>query len=133
MSIGDDELHAPEAAPGKLAEKGRPERLCLRRPDIETQDLAPTIAVGSDRYDDGDRHDPALLAHLHVGGVDPEIGPVALDRPVEEGFHPFVDFLAEPADLALRDPGHPSACHSTKLRFAEPQAGSAHRLDQVIH
>ena len=36
------------------------------------------------------------LAHLQVGGVDPEIGPVAFDRPVEEGLHLAVDLLAQP-------------------------------------
>ena len=55
-----------------------------------------------------------LLAHLHVGRVDPDVGPVALDRPVEEGLHPLVDLLAQPADLALGDAAH------------------AHGLDQVV-
>ena len=55
-----------------------------------------------------------LLAHLHVGRVDPQIRPVALDRAVEEGLHLLVDLLAQPADLALGDAGH------------------AHRLDQII-
>ena len=49
---------------------------------------------------------------LHVGRVDPQIRPVALDRPVEEGLHALVDLLAQPGDLALGDAGH------------------AHRLDQ---
>ena len=54
------------------------------------------------------------LADLHVGGVEPEIRPVALDRPVEEGLHLLVDLLAQPDDLALGDAAH------------------AHRLDQVV-
>ena len=54
------------------------------------------------------------LAHLHVGGVDPQIRPVAFDRPLEEGLHLAVDLLAQPRDLALGDAAH------------------AHRLDQVV-
>jgi hypothetical protein len=58
--------------------------------------------------------DAAVLADLHVGRVDPEIGPVAFDRPLEEGLHPLVDLLAQPAHLALRDARH------------------AERLDQIV-
>ena len=54
------------------------------------------------------------LAHLQVGGVDPQIGPVAFDRPLEEGLHLAVDLLAEPGDLALGDAAH------------------AHGLDQIV-
>jgi hypothetical protein len=73
-------------------------------------------AVGVDGHGDGHRHgdDAPLLAHLHVGGVDPQIRPVALDRALEEGLHPLVDVLAEPAHLALGDAGH------------------AERLDQIV-
>jgi hypothetical protein len=103
----------------------RPRRASLRRksvqkvsasegPIVHAQHLAPAVAVDADRDDHGDRDDAAGLAHLQVGGVDPEIGPVALDRPVEEGLHPLVDLLAQPADLALGDAAH------------------AHRLDQVV-
>jgi hypothetical protein len=65
------------------------------------QHLAPAVAVHPDGHDHRDRDDPAGLADLHVGRVEPEIGPVAFDRPVEEALDPVVDLLAEPADLAL--------------------------------
>jgi hypothetical protein len=58
--------------------------------------------------------DPAVLSDLHVGGVDPQIGPVALDRSVEEGFHPLVDVLAQPRDLTFGDAAH------------------AHGLDEIV-
>ena len=45
----------------------------------------------------------AVLTHLHVSGVDPQVGPVALDRAAEEGLHLVVDLLAQPAYLALGD------------------------------
>ena len=75
-----------------------------RRPSL----LTPTATITADR------DDAAVVARLHIGGVDPQIGPVALDRPVEEGLHLAVDLLAQPADLALRD------------------ARPAHRLDQIV-
>jgi hypothetical protein len=40
------------------------------------------------------------------GGIDPRIGPVALQRPLEEAPHAPVDVLAQPADLALGDARH---------------------------
>ncbi len=61
-----------------------------------------------------DRDDAAVAPDLHVGGVDPQVGPVALDRAIEECPHALVDLLAEPAHLALRDAPH------------------AERLDEVV-
>ena len=82
--------------------------------DAEPDDLAP--AFGGDRHGDyrRDRDDAAAVADLEVGGVEPQIRPLALDRPVEEGVDPFVDVLAQLGDLALRD------------------AGQAHRLHQFV-
>src|ERR1043166_3908387 len=63
-----------------------------RRPSVLT---ATAIITGRD--------DPPGLAHLQVGGVDPQVGPLALDRAAEEGVHPLVDLDDPAADLALRD------------------------------
>ena len=76
--------------------------------------LAPAVRVDVDRDDHRDRDDAMVAAHLHVGGVEPDIRPVALQRPVEERFDLVVDLLAQPADLALRN------------------ARSAHGLDEVV-
>src|SRR3546814_4949290 len=78
------------------------------------QDLAPAVAV--DRHGDGhgDRDDAAVLADLEVGGVDPEVGPVALQGALQEGDHPLVDLLAETGNLAFGNAGH------------------AQRLDQLV-
>jgi hypothetical protein len=78
------------------------------------QHLTAAVAVDADGDDDGDRDDTAAAAHLQVGGVDPDVGPVAFDRPLEEGLHLVVDLLAQPADLALGDAARP------------------HRLDQLV-
>ena len=101
MGVGDDQLDAAQAAARELAQELGPERLGLGRADVHAEHLAPAVAVDADRDDHRDRDDAAVLAHLHVGGVDPEIRPVALDRPVEEGLHLVVDLLAQPADTWL--------------------------------
>ena len=88
VGVGDDQLDAAQAAPGQLAQEVGPEGLGLRGADRHAQHLAPAVAVDADRDDDRDRDDAAVAADLHVGGVDPEIGPVALDRTVEEGLRP---------------------------------------------
>src|SRR5262249_58382366 len=98
----------------QLAEEGRPEGLGLGRADIHAEHFAAAVAVDADGDDDGDRDDAAGLADLHVGGVDPQIGPVALDRSLEEGLHPVVDLFAQAADLALGNAAH------------------AHGLDQLV-
>ena len=103
-----------QAASGELSEEGRPEGLGLGGADLKPQHFAPSVTVDPDGDDDGDRDDAARLTHLHIGGIDPQIGPVALDRPLQEGLDPAVDLLAQPADLALRDAAHP------------------HRLDQIV-
>ena len=46
-------------------------------------------------------------AHLQVGRIQPQIGPVAFERTFQEGLHALVDFLAQFRDLALRDAGKP--------------------------
>ncbi len=114
MRVGDDELDATQAASRQLAQELRPDRLGLRGADLHAQHLAPAVGVDADGDDDGDRDDAPAAAHLQVGGVDPQIGPVALDRPVEEGLHLAVDLLAQPRDLALGDAAH------------------AHGLDQIV-
>jgi hypothetical protein len=69
----------------------------------------------ANRNDDGDGDDPAVLAAgLHVGGVDPQVRPVAFERPVEKGLHLAVDLRAQARDLAFGDAAH------------------AHGLDRVV-
>jgi hypothetical protein len=93
----------------------KPERLRFRGADVEAEHFAPTIAVDADRNDHGNADDAPVLAHPDVGGVDPQIWPVALDRAAQKRLHLLVDLRAQPAHLALGDAAHP------------------HRLDQVVH
>jgi hypothetical protein len=114
VRIGDHQLDAAEAALDQPLQKGRPKRLGLRRADAEPDDLAPALGVhGNGDYRRHRDYAPAV-ADFEVGGIEPEIRPLALDRPLQEGVHPFVDILAELGDLALRD------------------ASQAHRLHQLV-
>ena len=81
---------------------------------LERVSTQPAISIDPDGDDNGDRDDASGLAHLHVGCVDPQIRPVALDWPIEEGLYANIDLLAQAAHLALRDAAH------------------AHGLDQIV-
>jgi hypothetical protein len=114
VSVRDDELDAAQAAPPELAQKLGPERFGLRGANVDAEHLAPAVRVHPDRHDHRDRNDAVVAARLHIGRVDPDIGPIAFKRPIEESFDPRVDLLAQPADLALGN------------------AGPSHRPDQVV-
>jgi hypothetical protein len=86
VGVGDDQLDAAQAAPGELAQEGGPERLRLRRADVEAQHLPPAVGVDADRDDHGDGHDAAVLPNLHVGGVDPPGSPRGLPRGVAQRY-----------------------------------------------
>ena len=78
---------------------------------MQPDDLA--FAVGVDRHSDYRRHrdDAAALALLQVGRVQPQIRPLAGERPVEERMHALVDLLAQLGDLRLADPRQPHRLH----------------------
>ena len=52
----------------------------------------------------------AIVADLEATSVEPEIPPLAFDRPIDEGVDPFTDIFAQLGDLALRMPDRPIAC-----------------------
>src|SRR5690242_19916173 len=99
MRVGDDQLHAVQPALGQAPEKPGPERLGLRGADMQPDDLP--LAFGIHRHGDygSDRNDATALALLEIRGIEPEIGPFARERAVEEGVHPLVDVLAELGNL----------------------------------
>ncbi len=114
VGVGDHQLDALQPALEQALEEGGPEGLGLARAEVQADDLAPALAV--DRHGDygGDGHDPAALPDLEVGRVQPQVGPLAFERAVQEGVHALVDLLAQPADPRLVDPGQ------------------AHRLRQLV-
>ena len=61
----------------------------------------------------------SVPARFHIGGVQPDVGPLAFERTIEERLDPRVDLLAQPADLAL---GH--AAHRPSPGRGRPPNGS---------
>ena len=96
-----------QAASGQALQEVRPEGLGFRRANAEPDDLAPSFGVGSHSDYRGDRDDASALAHLQVGRIQPQIGPLAIEGTFEERLHALVDVLAQFRDLALRDTGKP--------------------------
>jgi hypothetical protein len=47
VGVGNDQLHPAQAAPGQFAQEAGPERLSLRRADIEAEDSAPPVRYGA--------------------------------------------------------------------------------------
>ena len=58
---------------------------------------------------DGD--DASGLAHLQISGVEPQIRPIAFQRPIEEAVDLVVDLAAEAGDLAFADAAHAEGLH----------------------
>ena len=111
MGIGDHQFDAAQPALGQAFDKARPERLGFGWTNAEADDLAP--ALGRDCHGDyrGDRDDAPAIPDLEVGGVEPEIRPLAIQWAIEEGVDPLVDVLAQLGDLALRDAGEAHCLH----------------------
>ena len=109
--VGDHQLHAAQPAPGQRAQELSPEGLGLRRADRHAQDLTPALVVDGHSHGHRDRDDGP---HLHISRIQPQIGPVALQRSIKEAVDLIVDLAAQPGDLALGDARHP------------------HRLNQIV-
>ena len=83
----DDQLDSAQATPIQAAQELSPKRLSLTGADFEAQDLALALCVDphSDYY--GHTHDATSFSGFDIGGVDPKVGPVALNDAIEEGAH----------------------------------------------
>jgi hypothetical protein len=106
VSVGNDQLHALEAAANQSAQELDPEGGGFRLAQTEPEDLAAAILVDAGGDYCRNRHDAAILADLDVGRIKPEVGPLAVQRPLEERQHAGVDVLAQRRDLRLGDAGH---------------------------
>lgn len=94
MGVEYDQFGTSQAPAGLRAQELRPNRLGLRSADLHAQNFAPTVTVDADSNYNGDRDNAPATANLQIGGVDSQIWPVALDRPVQEGLDLAVDLLA---------------------------------------
>ena len=102
---------APQAANAQGSKELGPECLGLGRADTEADDLTASLGVGGHGDYCGDWYDPSALAHLQIGGVEPEIGPFAGERAVQELADTFVDVLAQLRHRALRNAAQPHGLH----------------------
>ena len=80
MRIGDDQLDATQAASGQTAQELGPEWLGLAVADGHTEHFPPAVGVDCHGNDHGHGYYMMVPPRFDVAGIQPEIGPVALDR-----------------------------------------------------
>ena len=95
--------------PGQAARDERthelgPERLGLGLADVDAEDLAPARLVHAVGDHDRLADHAAAVADLLDLGVQPQVGVVALERPLPEGLDLLVQQRADPGHLRARDP-----------------------------
>jgi hypothetical protein len=95
MGIADHQPDPAQTAGAQGSQELGPEGLRFGRAYAQTDDLAAPFGVRGHGDYGRDRHDPPALAHLQIGGVQPDIGPVAGQRSVQELADPFIDILAQ--------------------------------------
>src|SRR5207247_2548481 len=99
--VGDAEAHTLQAAAAEVAEQLGPEGLRLGLAQVEGDHLAPAALV----YRVGDherlRADVTAVSDLHLFRVQPEIGVVALERPLPERLDQLVERATESRDAVL--------------------------------
>jgi len=117
VGVGDDQLHADQAARDQALDELRPERLGLGSADVEADDLATPRVV----HAVGDDHALALhaaaVADLLDLGVEEQIDVAALQRPRAERLDLLIQPSADAADLAAANaqPQTLSTSWSTRL------------------
>jgi len=107
VGVRDRQLDPAQAAPDEVAQKRAPELLGLGRAHRQAQHLAPARGVDADGEHAGLGYHAPAITRLHVGRIEPQVGPVALDRARQERRHALVDRRAQPRDLRRGDPRHP--------------------------
>ncbi len=104
MSVRDNQLHTREAALDEAAEEAAPERFRFGFADIEADHFPVAGLVHGVGKHERLPHHPAAVADLLDLRVQPQVRVAALERPVAERLHLFVQAGADPRHLALGDP-----------------------------
>jgi len=102
VGVGDDQLDASQAAMAQATQELAPERFGFAVASGHAEHLAAAIRVHADRDDHGDRDDVVVASDFDVGRIEPEIWPLTLDRPREEGVQAPFQGQQPPASLAAR-------------------------------
>jgi hypothetical protein len=104
MGVAGYEPHPAKTSGDQRAQKRSPESTVLAGTHVQAEDL-PLPALGVHAH--GDHHSRGghspVLASLHVGRVEPDVGVWALQRPTPEALDLRIQLLTEPRDLALGD------------------------------
>jgi len=79
MRVADDQLGAAQSSPAQAAQELGPEGLGFEGTPFHSENFTSS-GVDADGDDHPHRDDAAVLARLHIGGVDPKIEPIALER-----------------------------------------------------
>jgi hypothetical protein len=95
MRVGDRELHSDQAALHQPSEELSPERLRLRRADIQADDLPPPGLVHGVRDHHALALNAAAVTNLLDLRVDEQIRVAALQRPRPERVHLLVEALTD--------------------------------------
>ena len=73
MLVGDHQLDTAQAAVGEVGEELTPERLILGVTDVEPEHFAVPVGAKTGSDHNRLRRDVAVLANMHVGGVEPDV------------------------------------------------------------
>lgn len=95
------------------------QNLGLRGSGGHAQNFALAILVDRHGHYDGAADDTNALAHLQVGGIEPEVGPCAPPTGGSGRYSLVVDLAAEPADLALAHPARTHGFHQSSTERVE--------------
>jgi len=102
VGIADDEPHTVEATAPERAQERLPERSVLAVTHREAEDLTVTLRSDPGGDDDGLGHDRRALVGLDEGRVEEDVGETdTVEAALAEGTHDRIEFLADPAHLAL--------------------------------
>jgi hypothetical protein len=106
MRVRNHQPGAAQAAPRQAAQELDLERFGLAVARDHAEHFASAVGVDANRdnYRNGDNL--MVAPDFDKGGVQLNIGPVALDWPGEEHVHALVDLIAHAIDLAFADALH---------------------------
>lgn len=129
VRVGDDELHAGDAAVADLPEECQPRVVRLRVHHVDAQDAPPAARVAADGRDDGRGGHAAPAAAFDVGGVEPDVGHRrAAEGPRAELLDVGVKARRDGAHLVLGEPGHAHLLRDAP-HLAGARAGGVHLGD----
>jgi hypothetical protein len=121
MCVADDQPDPVEPPGSQGSQKIRPEGLRLRGTDPEADNFSAAFGIRGDGDYRSDGDDPAALPLPEISGVQPDVGPFAGERAVQEFTDPLVDILAQLGNGAFRDPAQPHGLH----QVIDPASGHA--------